>query len=272
MLESCADMKMLWLTDIHLEFLDAHQQHRFLDELRAYEADGILISGDIAQAPTISEDLARLEAALETPIYFVLGNHDFYRGSISEVRTTIRKQARGSKYLRWLSGGSGVPLSTKTCLVGHDGWGDARLGDYDGSQVQLNDFELISELTGLSRSELRARLRSLGDEAAAHLRSVLPRALASAEHVIVLTHVPPFQEASWHNGSHSAPDWLPFFACKAVGDVLVDTMRKHKEKRMTVLCGHTHGGGRARILPNLVVLTGAATYGQPVVQEVLEWD
>ena len=31
-------------------------------------------------------------------------------------------------------------------LVGHDGWADARLGDYERSQVQLNDFVLIEEL------------------------------------------------------------------------------------------------------------------------------
>ncbi len=41
---------------------------------------------------------------------------------------------------------------------------------------------------------------------------------------------------------------------------------------MTVLCGYTHGGGEARILPNLRVLTGGAEYGRPVIQKVLEWE
>ena len=41
---------------------------------------------------------------------------------------------------------------------------------------------------------------------------------------------------------------------------------------MTVLSGHTHGGGRAQILENLTVLTGAAAYGEPAVQEVFEWE
>ena len=39
---------------------------------------------------------------------------------------------------------------------------------------------------------------------------------------------------------------------------------------MTVLCGHTHGRGEARILENLLVLTGGATYGKPEVQRILE--
>jgi hypothetical protein len=39
---------------------------------------------------------------------------------------------------------------------------------------------------------------------------------------------------------------------------------------MTVLCGHTHGGGQAQILPNLRVLTGGARYGRLELQQVLE--
>jgi hypothetical protein len=38
---------------------------------------------------------------------------------------------------------------------------------------------------------------------------------------------------------------------------------------MSVLCGHTHGAGEARILPNLDVKTGGAEYGGPSLQELL---
>jgi hypothetical protein len=40
--------------------------------------------------------------------------------------------------------------------------------------------------------------------------------------------------------------------------------------KMMVLCGHTHGSGEARILPNLRVLAGGAVYGKPGVQRVRE--
>jgi hypothetical protein len=40
--------------------------------------------------------------------------------------------------------------------------------------------------------------------------------------------------------------------------------------QMTVLCGHTHGGGEAQVLLNLRVLTGDARYGQPAIQRMLE--
>jgi Icc protein len=264
-------MRAIWCTDIHLEFLDDQDVHSFFMRMGRRHADAVLISGDIAQAPTVVKYLGWMEKTLQVPIYFVLGNHDYYHGSIPALRATIREFLEQSPLLHWLSDSGPVRLSPTTCLIGHDGWGDARLGDPETSTVDLNDFYLISELSGLAKPQRLQKLRELGDEAAAHFLQVLPEALKSAEQVVVLTHVPPFWEAAWYQGQPSDSQWLPFFSCKAVGDVLLATMRDHPDKRMTVLCGHTHGGGRSELLPNLVTLTGPARYGRPVIQEVLEW-
>jgi Icc protein len=90
--------------------------------------------------------------------------------------------------------------------------------------------------------------------------------------VIVLTHVPPFRDACWHEGRISEEDGLPHFACRAVGERLVAVARANPERTITVRCGHTHSGGVARILPNLVVYTGAAEYRKPAVQRVFDLD
>jgi 3',5'-cyclic-AMP phosphodiesterase len=134
----------------------------------------------------------------------------------------------------------------------------------------LNDFECIRELRDLQHHERRDLIGALGVEAARHFERVLPMALSAYRHVLVLTHVPPFKEAAWHDGKISADDWLPFFSCKAVGDVLTAAMTKHPDHKMTVLCGHTHGDGTVRILPNLEVVTGSATYGAPEIQRILD--
>lgn len=99
---------------------------------------------------------------------------------------------------------------------------------------------------------------------------MLPQACERSKKVIVLTHVPPFREATWHEGHVSNDDWLPYFSCKAVGDVLVKVMESRPDCHLTVLCGHTHGGGVATILPNLQVITGAAVYGHPKIQQMIE--
>jgi 3',5'-cyclic-AMP phosphodiesterase len=71
-------------------------------------------------------------------------------------------------------------------------------------------------------------------------------------------------------GRISDDNWLPHSTCKAGGDVLADAMRKHPDREMTVLCGHTLGAGEAQILPNVRVSTGGAVYGNPTVQRVIE--
>ena len=88
--------------------------------------------------------------------------------------------------------------------------------------------------------------------------------------MILLTRVPPFREACWHEGRVSDDQWLPHMACQAVGEVLLKIMRRHPERQLTVLCGHTHSPGHAKPLANLRVLTGGAAYGAPAVARILE--
>ncbi len=83
------------------------------------------------------------------------------------------------------------------------------------------------------------------------------------------THIPPFREAAWYKGRPSADDFLPFFSCKAVGDVLLDTAKSHPACQILVLCGHTHGGGEIQVLENLRVMTGQAEYGKPRIEAIL---
>src|SRR5262249_3953346 len=133
-----------------------------------------------------------------------------------------------------------------------------------------NDYLLIAELAGITKSERLQRLNDLGDQEASRLRDPLREALARYPRVIVATHVPPFKEACWHEGKVSNDDWLPHFTCRAVGEVLREAALAHPEKKIRVLCGHTHGDGAAEILPNLKVVTGGAEYGEPRVQGVIE--
>jgi len=265
-------VKLAWLTDIHLNFLREAALDAFLEMLSGTEADSFVITGDIGEAHDVARYLNAIDNAVQRPVCFVLGNHDFYRGSIAAVRKTVQQLCSVCPNLHWMPDASVVPLTSEACLIGHDGWGDGRFGDYRDSDVMLNDFGLIGEFGGFEEpaDERLAKLHALGDEEAAYLRSVLPDAVARFQRVVVATHVPPFRESCWHEGKVSDDNWLPFFSCKAVGDALFEAMAAAPDRRMTVLCGHTHGGGEAQILPNLRVLTGGARYGNPDVQRVLQ--
>jgi 3',5'-cyclic-AMP phosphodiesterase len=260
---------LAWITDVHFNFVDQVRIDAFCAVLADPAPEGVLLSGDTGEAHNVALYLDALAARLDCPVYFVLGNHDFYRGTIAGVRKKIETLCATVPQLIWLPRAGVRALTPDTGLIGHDGWADGRLGDYWGSDVFLNDYVLIGEFLGLDPRERLETLHALGDEAAAHFRSVLPEALARFRHVLVLTHVPPFREACWHEGRISDDNWLPHFSCKAVGEVLAEVMSAHPDRQMTVLCGHTHGAGAAQILPNLRVLTGGAVYGNPQLQQIL---
>ncbi len=194
--------RMVWCTDIHLNFAKPASLAEFLHRLRAADPDLLLIGGDIAEATDVVHYLEVLDQHLERPVYFVLGNHDFYFGSIHCVRQDVRALCARSDHLVYLTDEGVVALSERVGLVGHDGWADARIGDYERSMIMMNDYRLIEELAGVTKEQRWPLLQALGDAAAAAVRQVLPPALEQYESVFFLTHVPPLREACWHNGKH----------------------------------------------------------------------
>lgn len=263
-------MRAAWLTDIHLDFLSRKECDAFHANIAGTMSDVVFITGDISVAPSLPSHLEALSQALKKPVYFVLGNHDFYGGSITEVRATLQRRFRAHPLLRYLPDAGVVPLTSSTALVGCDGWGDARYGNYAMSPVKMNDHRYIHELVGLTKPALQHQLMSLGDEAVDGLRQPLTDACDHYRHVILLTHVPPFPVACSYRGQTNNDHLLPFYACQAVGALLLETMRTRPYCHLTVYCGHTHHGNAVRLLPNLVVFTGSAQYGMPRVDSMIE--
>jgi len=263
------------MTDIHLNFLDESERRQFLENV-GEGADAVAITGDIGESTNVIDYLKEMEEIIRRPIYFVLGNHDFYRGSIGKTRVEVAELAQQSEHLTYMTATGVVALSPKTALVGHDGWADARLGDFENSTVFMNDYVAIRDLRkwegdfGLDKPALAEALNVLGDEAARHLERTLRQAVANHSTIIALTHVPPFREAAWYRGRNSDDDHLPHFACKVVGDALRRVMDDHRQCRLLVLCGHTHGKGEVEITDNIRVLTGEAEYAEPVIQRVFD--
>jgi 3',5'-cyclic-AMP phosphodiesterase len=272
-------MRLAWLSDLHLVFvrevgtraLEA-EYFQFVEQVQASHPDGIVISGDIAEAHVLCENLDQLATSFAgLPIYFVLGNHDFYRGSIRRQRQLVADHCSTQVQLTYLTPlPAPIRLTAQTALFGHDSWADARFGMYDWSEVALADFEYVEELIGLSKASRKELLHALGDEAAEHVRTILPQALSLADHVVFVTHVPPFLEACLYRGSRASPEWAPHFSCKCVGEAITELMQDQPRKRLIVLCGHTHEPAAIDPLPNVTVLAAKAIYGQPTLQRIVE--
>jgi len=265
--------RVAWLTDIHLEFLNRPQLETFLTTLATANIDALWITGDIAQAQSVHAYLNAMLKATMKPIYYVLGNHDYYHGSIPQVRELVTRLTHRTSGMVWLPAGGVVEMTKTVGLVGHDGWSDGRYGDFMKSGIMLNDYVLINELKFSDQHHLLMKLRGLADEGAHYLHKQIPIAADRYPQVFVLVHPPPFMEVCYHKGKLYTPDnpFLPHFSSKAIGDVLLEMADKYPKTHFTVLCGHTHGGGEAQMRPNLRVLNGDAEYRQPKIQRIFEF-
>ena len=256
-------MNLIWATDLHLSFCEEDRIREFERQIADASPDAILLGGDIGEAPNVASYLQRLNRVWECPVYFVLGNHDFYHGGIASVRQQMAELKRSDPKLHYLSALPPVMLTSKVALIGHDGWADGREGDYHRSLVMMNDYRMIDELAPYAKRDRLAVLHRMGDEAAEHVREQLRAALAKRQHIFLLTHVPPFREACWYEGQISDDEWAPHFVCQAMGHAILDLAKLHPESEITVLCGHTHSPGTCQPVENVRVITGGADYGRP---------
>lgn len=263
-------MRLVWTTDIHLNHVQIDAWDRWVDQINAADGDAIVITGDISEADDVTFQLRRIAESFSLPIFFVLGNHDFYASSIGTTRGRASAVAREVESLHYLTDSNCIELSPGRYLVGEDGWGDATIGDYESSTVRLNDFVAIKDFNRIDPISWPRLLREQGAESAERLLQKLNALPGDAIEVIVATHVPPFREACWYEGKTTDDNWAPFFVCGQVGRVLQQCANENPSLQITVLCGHTHHGGVAEMAPNLVVYTASAQYGKPSVEKVID--
>ncbi len=253
---------MAWVTDIHLDRLRENDYLEYIEYLQELNPDWLVISGDLAEGEKVCQSLQDFNDSLNFPIYFVLGNHDFYWSGFAEVEKKVRKLDKESKNLFWLTELGVIELNVDTALIGVEGWGDARQGTLNLSQGSTRDVISIADYKGLSREAIGKLLNKMGEKYAEILRPKLLESVKNYQKVYLLTHVPPFVEACYDRSLRICGEFkLPFYTCQAIGDMLLEVMGDNPECQLTVLCGHTHEKADVKILENLRVRVKESGYG-----------
>lgn len=290
--EPTPSFRLVWATDIHLNFLKHPQAaEKFGQYLREETSgDALLLTGDISEAPSLVYHLGQLGSGFQRDLFFVLGNHDYYKSSFENVERSV------SKFELWLDRGETHKLTEKVALVGSEGWYDAEFGNPMAAKFGMTDWKDIQDLEQLPgipfgikhvsrvdgkvvrdvllNKDARQRVidvcRARAQEFAESARERLLDALTTFEQVIFATHYPPFEGATWHEGRLSDSMWIPWFSSKVMGEMLLEVADAHPNRRILVLCGHTHSSGIYTPRPNLWVLTGEAVYGAPDLAGILD--
>ncbi len=264
-------MKLLWLTDLHLDQTEESARSRFFWKLRNTAFDAAVITGDISSSCRLVEDLKALShACAPRPVYFVLGNHDFYGSSFADVDTRVNIVCKTYPNLIHLGQGEVIPLSEKSCLIGHRGWADGIAGVGSSSLVHNRDAFWINDLESLPRPELFDKMKTLGRASGRYFLDWLPEAFEKFERVWIATHVPPFEDAATFNGRLGGSYYLPHYSNVSAGAAIRNVAKRFREKQVSVLAGHTHSAANVRLWPGISVNTGATGRGHPRLQMVID--
>jgi hypothetical protein len=123
-------------------------------------------------------------------------------------------------------------------------------------------YDLADALNRGSR-HLFDHLEELAFQCAKHITATASEAVAQgAQKVIILTHVPPFLEASYFRGRPSDEQSRPWYVNKTLGEALSDLAVVHPHVKFVCFAGHTHGERHVQIQDNLHVRVGKARYGR----------
>lgn len=251
-----------WVTDVHLDKLKERDYLEYKEYLAELNPELLVISGDISEGEKVCQTLKDFDETFSFPIYFVLGNHDFYWSSFAKVEKNIRNLVKNSQNLKWLTESKLIALNENTAIIGVEGWGDGKNGTLNLSEGAARDVMTIEDYKGLNREEIAVLLNSRGDFYAEKLRQKLLEAVKNYKNVILVVHVPPFVEVCFDRNLRICGEFkLPFYSCKAIGDMLLEVMKNYPNCQMTVLCGHTHEKADVKILDNLRVRVKESGYG-----------
>jgi Icc-related predicted phosphoesterase len=122
-------MKIWLLADLHLEFADLRQP------LTNPDADVCVVAGDLCRAPAM-------------PCVYVAGNHEFYKGSISEALEDGRSAAVGFPDVHFLE--NGIVVIDGVRFLGATLWTDYRIEGHPEvamfqARERMNDYRQIAK-------------------------------------------------------------------------------------------------------------------------------
>jgi len=253
-------VKLALISDPHFDHIrDRAIRGDFKRAIRAANVGAIVMTGDIAEAGTLDSTMRWLFENVGLPVWFVLGNHDFYGSSIAETHTRARR------FERWLGNPDlmGRGIDATTCITGVDGWYDFRAGRCERTRIAMNDWWRIQDFATLSAGGIVAASRALAEQSAElATKKLLAAVQAGYKRILLATHVPPFVECATHEGQPSDPDWAPIMTNVTLGDALYAFATEHPDVHLDVLAGHTHDRCDRMVAPNLRVRVGRAEYGR----------
>lgn len=103
--------------------------------------------------------------------------------------------------------------------------------------------------------------RSLASQSVNLLEDKLQKALEQDfKTIYLLTHFPPWKEATRDVGKYTEKYWLPYNVNLGLGQMIERVMSDRKKRNVTVLAGHTHTDAWIHVARNIECKVNKAKY------------
>ncbi len=263
--------RLIHMTDIHLNSI-----HDPFDEVAREALSGmpdapVVITGDISIATDFVDDLREFCAGVGgRKVFFVLGNHDCWHGSVAGARSDAETAFSGSGGITYLPAAGVVELDEHTALCGVNGWYDGIAGNAATSMSMIRDWIFVDEFKKASTKgnvfadhKLKAKIITSIVEPEIHAaEEVLRIALDRFEHAVFATHVPPFavMVREREEGVIEFNHRLPWYTCVSLGKMIDRVSKDYPMKRITILSGHNHVPSDVMVRQNVRGIVGLAEY------------
>lgn len=253
--------KFLWFTDTHFDKVMPWTFASFILKINKEKPNGIFLTGDISNGLLIDFHLSILAKCISCPIYFVLGNHDMHFSSIEKIHLKIKKICEKYPNLIWITDTGIVSLNSDVALIGSEGWYDASNGKSEYLQFTI-DWMLTKEFNTLPSIYHRILYwKKLANESANIILHNLNIAINNGYKTIyILTHFPPWKEATRNVGTWLEKFWLPYNVNLTLGQQLENIMINHTDINIIVLCGHTHCDSWIHVMKNVECKVQSSKY------------
>ena len=133
-------MRLHILSDLHMEIAPY--------KLQVFDADVIILAGDIAEGTNGIEWAASLLDATDAQIIYIAGNHEFYHAELNDTRQKISAFCKGHSRLHYLENDELIINNVR--FLGATLWTDFNLTQPEDqettlrmSELSLTDFRLI---------------------------------------------------------------------------------------------------------------------------------
>jgi predicted phosphohydrolase len=253
--------KYLWYSDTHLNSTFPWSKYVMYHAIEKERPKGLFLTGDISNGVLLKHDLSQLAQNINCPIYFVLGNHDYFWSGIDKTHKRVRNLCKTYNNLFWLTESPIIELDEDIGLIGTEGWYDLSLGDskyikYTFDWFCIPDFRKMS-----SMDERFNAFKQMATVSSDFIEKQLISAFDKGYKTIyLLTHFPIFAEATFDLDSFFGKWWLSYNINYRLGETVKKIMDKNKKKNLIVLSGHVHERQFAQVSRNIISFTSAASY------------